>query len=325
MYGLNKQKLSEQQINHALHIVYGCKAVNIQELPDGWANSAYELSMEDGASYIMKVSPPTSTQLMRYEYELMKTEVEVLYLLSQVDQIPVPKVIAFDRSRTLLDGEFFIMEKLEGEPYNKLKESMTEQERSSVESELGRYARLMHDIKGTGFGPYCAPMDETMSWREVFLILLNSVLDDGEEAGLPLPIAYQELRDILNSHSVCMSDVTTPSLIHWDLWDGNLFVKDGKITGIIDFERALWADPLMEHYFSNTTLDAASFVQGYGKYEQLSPNEQKRVLYYKLCLDLIMYVECHYRGYTDERHLSWAKSNIEQGIASFLQQIKLAE
>jgi len=57
-----------------------------------------------------------------------------------------------------------------------------------------------------------------------------------------------------------------PQLVHWDAWDANFFVKDGKITGILDFERALWADPLMEAQFRALAFGGVSeSMRGYGK------------------------------------------------------------
>lgn len=321
MEGIIKLKVSEQQLNHALQLVYGCKAISMTELTDGWANSAYDVLMEDGQTYIVKVSPSLATKLMRYEYRLMKTEVDVLNLLQQVSSIPVPKVIKYDRTRKFVDGEFFIMEKLPGQPYNKLKNQLTAEERHSIEIELGRYNKLINEIKGSNFGFYSASNQDQLSWRDTFLFMINGVLDDGEDAQLPLPIAYDELRQILNNRSHCMNEVETPSLVHWDLWDGNVFVENDRITGIIDFERALWGDPLIEHYFSNK-VDSSSFVEGYDYYRILSDSERKRLAYYNLYLDLILYIECHFRGYTNNEHISWAKTNVAEGITAFLEQSK---
>ena len=69
------------------------------------------------------------------------------------------------------------------------------------------------------------------------------------------------------SHNLdVLDEVSEPALVHWDLWAGNVFVKDGKITGITDFERALWGDPLMEHYFRMITEPKRpeAFLRGYG-------------------------------------------------------------
>jgi hypothetical protein len=177
--GLNKQKLSHEHINKVLQVLCGCEATMIVELSDGWANSAFDLTTENGDSWIMKVSPPAATTLMRYEYELMKTEVEVLELLQQVNPFPIPKVIACDRSRSLLDGEILIMEKLSGVTYNQIKQTLTEQQCSVIERRLGEYTALLHEIKGSGFGPYCAPMNGSVRWREVFLTMINSVKKQG--------------------------------------------------------------------------------------------------------------------------------------------------
>ena len=48
-----------------------------------------------------------------------------------------------------------------------------------------------------------------------------------------------------------LDEVQSPRLVHWDLWDGNVFVDPAtaQITGISDFERSLWGDPLMEVNF----------------------------------------------------------------------------
>lgn len=37
--------------------------------------------------------------------------------------------------------------------------------------------------------------------------------------------------------------------VHWDMWEGNIFIKDGHISGIIDWERALWGEAFMDDRF----------------------------------------------------------------------------
>ena len=41
---------------------------------------------------------------------------------------------------------------------------------------------------------------------------------------------------------------TPPCFVHMDLWPGNVLVDPatGEVTGIVDFERGLYADPLMD-------------------------------------------------------------------------------
>ena len=54
-------------------------------------------------------------------------------------------------------------------------------------------------------------------------------------------------------------------------WDGNLMIKNGKLTGLIDYAAVLWSDPLLSHDFHDfgDTPDPY-FLQGYGKTEFLA-------------------------------------------------------
>ena len=103
-------------------------------------------------------------------------------------------------------------------------------------------------------------------------------------------------------------------LVHWDLWDGNVFIKDGRVSGIIDYERAMWGDPLMENGFSSSSspLDE-SFVRGYGK-NALTKEEQLRCSMYRLYRILVMIIECDYRKYSDDGQYKWCLNNLEQEL-----------
>ena len=80
-----------------------------------------------------------------------------------------------------------------------------------------------------------------------------------------LPLDYGTLRRQVEAVAPALDDVRVPQLVHWDLWDGNIFVepKTGQITGIIDFERALWGDPLMEFQYRTLEITPA-YESGYG-------------------------------------------------------------
>lgn len=105
-------------------------------------------------------------------------------------------------------------------------------------------------------------------------------------------------------------EVTVPCLVHWDLWEGNVFVSGGKITGIIDWERALWADPLLKLGF-RTYDDPADFLEGYGKRE-FSPAERRRVKWYNIYLMVLTALECDYRGYQDRSSYEYATGRLRE-------------
>ncbi len=105
-------------------------------------------------------------------------------------------------------------------------------------------------------------------------------------------------------------------------WDGNIFVDPAtrQVSGLIDFERALWADPLMEVNFGAFGVNPA-FIQGYSRGENasfslpFSPAQQTRRALYDLYLFLIMVIECRYRRYPTDDQENMAREKVAEMIA----------
>ncbi|MDQ0112405.1 phosphotransferase family protein [Paenibacillus harenae] len=316
-----KHKVTKEQLSLLMEQTFGVAALEAEELSDGWANTAYRVELSDGKTVIVKVAPQASVKMMSYEKGLMKTEVDTLRRMKEMGGIPVPTVLAYAADDGNLGSEYFIMEKLEGTPYNKVKDSLSEAERYGIEFELGVYNRRINELVGERFGLYADSDDEQGnggSWRETFHKLILSVLEDGRAADVALPVDYDTIEHEVAARLDCLDEVTVPRLVHWDLWDGNVFVEDGRITGIIDFERALWGDPLMEVYFGRFN-HSTGFLQGYGIGELTSAEKNRKALY-SLYLDLILAIECAYRLYEDGGHIAWTRDNLAQGWQQFLQQ-----
>jgi len=119
----------------------------------------------------------------------------------------------------------------------------------------------------------------------------------------------------IESRLDALRDVTEPRLLHWDLWDGNVFVKEGRVSGIVDFERAIWGDPLMEFYFGRFH-NSKAFRQGYGV-SSPDPAQIARRKLYDLYIDLILYIECDFRQYENREHIRWTRDNPVLGLERF--------
>ena len=149
---------------------------------------------------------------------------------------------------------------------------------------------------------------------------MDSVLEDGRRKNADFGYTIDEIRAAVLKHAPSLEAVTTPRLVHWDAWDLNFFVQDGHVTGILDFERALWADPLMEAQFRMLAFGGVSeSMRGYGK-TTFTHEEDERCHLYTLHLALVMKTECYYRNYdTDDVSnlatqligptLTWLKEN----------------
>ncbi|WP_440111268.1 phosphotransferase family protein [Paenibacillus sp. QZ-Y1] len=310
-----KTRLSSEQLNGLVQHHFNAGIQEYKEMIDGWANHAYLITMDNGQVVVLKIAPSAITKLMRCEQDLMIAEVQAMRLVEELQDVPVPRILAYDSSETLAPASYFIMDFMPGTPYNKVKEQYSVKEQESIEQQLGRYNRRINEIKGEKFGYFSENKPHYATWKEAFLSLMDDMLTDGKEAGVEFSIRYEELECLIQEKADVLDDVKEPSLVHWDLWDGNVFVEAGKITAIIDFERSLWADPLMEHYFSHFN-NTPGFLRGYGQVIT-TESELKRRSLYDLYFDLALRIECNYRQYDNQEHIQWTIHNLEEGIKRF--------
>ena len=113
-----------------------------------------------------------------------------------------------------------------------------------------------------------------------------------------------------------LDEVTAPCFVHWDLWDSNIFVDPDtlSVVGIIDFERALWGDPLMEGQFFAKS-DDATFLDAYGQAMLTTAGSRHRRLLYDLYLFVIMTVEVSYRRYPTDDIERFAREHLALTLA----------
>lgn len=289
------------------------KEDSVIELKEGYFNVAYCIKLEDGKEVILKVAPPRDAEIMSYENNIMMTEVETMKLVKEKTDVPIPYIYYYDDSKTICNAEYFFMEKIEGTNYVSIKEKLSQKEISEIENQLGQYNRSINGITGDYFGYNGQKESQGSSWKMVFVKLVDDLLADGVKKNVDIGLHYEQVRDLVNRFANYLETVITPHLVHWDLWDGNIFVKNGKITGIIDFERAMWADPLIEHYFKEADKTSDAFMKGYGKSSFSDEEIIKRVLY-NIHLYLIMTIECAYRNYENDGQYNWAKEMLEKEI-----------
>jgi Predicted aminoglycoside phosphotransferase len=314
MENANKYRLSDQELGAVVRQVFGQTFTSARELTDGWANMAYSIQLEDGRKTVLKIAPSQDKLVMRYERNIMKTEVESMRLVADNPALPVPCIYAYDPTCELIQAEYFFMEYVEGTALNTIRDSLTTEERENIIRQLGGYSRSINAYKNSFFGSLQPDGRRRDSWAEVFMGMLEDVLADGKDADVTLPVSYTEIEREIARSSESLTDVKEACLVHWDLWDGNVFVKDGAISGLIDFERAFWGDPLCEYYFGRLAQGSSkAFYAGYGM-NGLSESERRRRVLYDFYLDLILVIECTYRKYENQGHINWTYDNFKEGF-----------
>jgi aminoglycoside phosphotransferase (APT) family kinase protein len=306
MESTTKNKKTREQIEsmavrafNGLGLAAGEEAV--LELKEGWFNVAYLVRLADCREVILKIAPPQEAEVLTYEKNIMETEVTSMRLVRENPAIPVPEIYFFDNARDLCDSDYFFMEKLPGDNLEHVKASLPTETQAEIDFRIGEIIHEINGFTGTYFGYPGNPDLRGDTWQAAFLKIMDSVLDDGRRKNVDYGYSYDELRATVQKHAPALAAVTTPRLVHWDAWNLNFFVKNGQITGLLDFERALWADPLMEAQFRALAFGGISeSMQGYGK-TTFTHEEDERCHLYTLHLALVMKTECYYRNYdTDE-------------------------
>lgn len=288
------------------------------ELTEGMCNTAYLVKFTDGSQSVLKIAAQGNQGRMTNEVGLMEAEVSAMRLVHERGRVRVAQVQYYDTSKALCSGDYFFMEALEGQSFSSVGESYTEEERQTIYYEIGQVQKELAAITGTAFGLLG---DEGSRYDSLFSFvyrLIANVLSDAEEKQVEIGISPKEILSQLEQDKDLFDQVTQPVLVHWDMWEGNVFVKDGHVTGIIDWERALWGEAFMDDRFRRHTRNQW-FLKGFGK-ESLTDTELRRIAWYDVYLYLTMMTEGFYREYEDDGVYQWAKPMFQAAWAELLQE-----
>lgn len=291
----------------------------VTELTEGMFNAAYRLDFADDTAAVLKIAAGDSSGLLSNEISLMAAEVAAMELLRREGVPYVPRVYYSDFSRSLCSGPFFIMEMMPGSSLFALREEISEESRAHVLFEAGRLQKRLAQVQGEGFG-LLGDSRRFASLHEMLRYMFENLL--GDAARIPLDFGFTggELLSRLNRDKAVFDLVTRPSLVHWDMWEGNIFVKEGQLSGIIDWERAMWADPFMDDRF-RTRNHNPDFFAGFGQ-DGFTPEESRRIRWYDLFLAMTMMVESYYRQYDNiDGEIRWLTPQLEAAWAGLKEKL----
>lgn len=289
------------------------------EMTEGWFNVAYRVRLRDGRQVVLKIAPPADVPVLTREIGMMRAELEAMRLVSEQTAVPVPRVDFADLTHELIDADYFFMEFIDAENFG-LAAAAEQLDPAVVDAgnrELGVLNRQINSVVGPHFGPLLGPGYGT--WREAFTAMVEDTIADGERAGVDIGWDYDQVREVLAGNAAVLDRVQVPQLVEVDLWAKNSMMKDGRIVAILDHERAIYGDPLMEAGLTGLDMpqfgDPAEFMEGMGLGE-LNPDQRTRRRLYSLYLALIMAVETKYRGHTDTEVYDFARTQLDAVMAA---------
>jgi aminoglycoside phosphotransferase (APT) family kinase protein len=221
--------------------------------------------------------------MLFYEHRMMRQEPALHALLRARTDVPVPAILAHDFGRRDIDRDYLIIERLPGTPISG-QTNLTQAALEAILRQVGHCLREVHGLTGTGFGYAGAhrPMEPQSSWASAFGAMWHSLLDDIDRCAGYSAAESDRMRRLLDRHIQVIDRPVAASLLHMDVWAENILADErGRLTGLIDWDRALWGDPEIEFaVLDYCGISEEPFWEGYGTRRDRSPEaDVRRVLY----------------------------------------------
>jgi fructosamine-3-kinase len=256
----------------------------------GKHNASFWVDSDQGR-FVLRVAPPDDTGLLSYERRMMRQEPELHSLIRNRTSISVAEVVAADFSRSHIDRDILLLAALPGIPLS----DAAVLDRSAIDrtlQQVGGYLRQLHaltarDCLGLDAHGYLGahkPMAPQPTWWDAFRLMWHRLLDDVVACGSYTLAEADALRDLLDQHREHFDRAVTPRLLHMDVWGQNILVDTrGNVTGLVDFDRALWGEEEIEFaVLDYCGISEPAFWEGYGMQRDESASAEIRRLFYLL-------------------------------------------
>lgn len=298
-----KSTITLQQINEIFSYHFPTSEItSIDELTEGLFNRAYVIhgTNELLNGVVIKFGTQPGISVLTNEIDIMHTEIAVYELLKSTT-IPIPRVYVSDTSKSIINCDYLILEKLNGTTWKSIKDNLDETTKESLLYELGYMTATFHSIKGAYFGYINRPNQiKHQAWSAAFLAIVKDALNDSKSFDFELPL--ENINNAISKHLHLLDEIVEPCLVNNDLYGNIILSRDSKdIVGVVDFERCYYADPYVDFISSSMLFEdvetANSFKRGYesftGKPLLITENDRIRMNLYRLHKALIQYNESH--------------------------------
>ncbi len=256
--------MAERLLADGVEATLGERLLSAHPLGEGCIGEVYRAELSDGSAVVAKVDRTGEANLEREGY--------MLRYLGEGTELPVPEV--YHSSEHLL-----LMEFVEGGgDFSRAEPHAAELLASLHGITAGAYG---HE-RDTLIGSLSQPNPWTSSWVEFFRDqrLLYATRVAREAGRLPAEL-HRRVEELAGRLDGIIEEPGRPSLIHGDVWSGNVLARGDRISAFLD-PAIYHADPEMElAYISLFNSFGPSFFDNYARRRYIRPGffEERRHLY----------------------------------------------
>jgi fructosamine-3-kinase len=270
------------------HVDASPNTVRFSPIQTGKHNQSYWVDSNQGR-FVLRIAPPDNAGFLFYERLMMRQEPELHQLIRAQTNIPVAEIVGYDFSRTRIDRDYLLMTALSGTPLSDAV-GLTLAQFQQALRQVGEYLGQLHaltapeqlDNQNYGYLGAHHPMEPQPTWAAAFKVMWNKLIDDVIACGSYTLQEGQMMRDLLELHLEQFDRPVTPSLLHMDIWSQNILIdQTGNVTGLVDFDRALWGDVEIEFaVLDYCGISEPAFWEGYNlPRDETSPAMIRRQFY----------------------------------------------
>lgn len=217
----------------------------------------------------------SSSTILKVGWRVKMSEAEALILLAARTTVPVPEVIS---AYTIGDIGFILMTKIEGETLSSCWENTSHEQRQSIARQLKSYVlewrELGSSFLGSVNGGVCEDIIFKHSWdanappkrygpfgsREEYNIGVIEALRLSRPDGV-WGKAEENLKEKILTFSNEESSTDLGVMTHGDLHPGNTIIRNGSVSGIVDWGEAGYSLPEREFFSAKRIAIDQSWIE----------------------------------------------------------------
>ena len=204
----------------------GLSVGTIQMLSGGQVNQVYQID----AAYVVRMGPTEKS------FQRLAQEKDLLQRIAGL--VPVPGILAFGE----LDGFVYQVQAfIAGQKLHTLWRDLSPNAQEGIVAELAAHMQMLHKLRFSDYGYLHLPDQRCASWPEFLTGQFKQSCAEIETLKIPIDPALLDLASAYFEQHEHVLAAGVPTLVHGDLWPGNILVENGRITAILDFEFAAYA------------------------------------------------------------------------------------